>query len=126
MALLSSLCAFVLAPEGFTNRSLRDRVGTLHDPGSRGYTAGRMTYDLRRLRLKGLISRVPHSHRYVLTPMGRRVALFFCKSYARVVRPTLHRLDPTLPVDADDKLRRNWEACERAFDSVVAAARIAA
>ena len=29
-----------------------------------------MTYDLRRLRLKHLIQRVPKSHRYVFTPTG--------------------------------------------------------
>jgi hypothetical protein len=35
-----------------------------------------MTYDLRRLRLKRLIQRVPKSHRYVLTETGRRALLF--------------------------------------------------
>jgi ubiquinone/menaquinone biosynthesis C-methylase UbiE len=29
-----------------------------------------MTYDLRRLRLHDLIERVPHSHRYRITPTG--------------------------------------------------------
>jgi hypothetical protein len=125
-ALFAALCAFVVTPAGFTNRSLRERVAALHDPGPRGYSAGRMTYDLRRLRLKGLIARLPHSHRYVLTPLGRRVALFMSKSYARVVRPVLHRLDPILPQDAPTPLRQAWQACERQLDRIVAEARIAA
>jgi len=85
-----------------------------------------MTYDLRRLRLKGLLFRVPKSHRYLLTPLGRRVALFMSKSFARLVRPILHRVDPGLPVNADDTLRRAWLTCERALDQALAQARIAA
>jgi hypothetical protein len=126
MALLSALCAFIATPEGFTNRQLRTRVGALHDPGPRGYTAGRMSYDLRRLRLKGIIQRVPHSHRYVLTPAGRRIALFMTKSYVRVVRPILHRLDPDLPEDTDDALRRTWQQCERQIAATISRARLAA
>ena len=125
-ALLSALCAFAAAPQGFTNRSLRESVGALHDPGPLGYTQGKMTYDLRRLRLKGLIIRVRRTHRYVLTPLGRRVALFMTKSFVRIVRPVLHRIDPDLPVDSTDDLRRAWLACDRALDSAITEARIAA
>ena len=35
-----------------------------------------MTYDLRRLRLKGLIARIPDKNRYIVTSYGLRVALF--------------------------------------------------
>ena len=31
------------------------------------YTHGQMTYDLRRLRLNGLIRRIEHANRYVLS-----------------------------------------------------------
>jgi hypothetical protein len=126
MALLSALCGFLLAPEGFTNRSLRERVARLHRADPDQYGPGRMSYDLRRLRLKGIITRVPRSHRYVLTPTGRRIALFMSKSWARIVRPVLHRLDPALPLDAPDPLRSAWQTCERALDSAVAEARMAA
>jgi hypothetical protein len=126
MALFSGLCAFIAAPNGVTNRLLRQRVGALYDPGPRGYSATRMSYDLRRLRLKGLITPVPHSHRYVLTPLGRRVAFFMSKSFTRIVRPTLNRLDPKSPENATDPLRRAWIQCEQALNSQIAAARIAA
>jgi len=46
-----------------------------------------MTYDLRRLRLHGLIERVPHSHRYRITTDGARVAMFYARLYARALRP---------------------------------------
>jgi hypothetical protein len=126
MAVLSALCAFAFAPEGFTNRDLRERVAALYDPGPKGYSPQRMTYDLRRLRLKRLIQRVPKSHRYVFTATGRRAALFLTKSYARLVRPVLDRLEPDLPDDATDLLRRAWQACEKAFEQATSEARIAA
>lgn len=42
-----------------------------------------MTYDLRRPRRKGFIRRVPHTQRYELTREGRRLAVFFIKTYTR-------------------------------------------
>jgi hypothetical protein len=44
-----------------------------------------MTYDLRRLRLHGLIQRVPHSYR--ITPTGAQVAIFYARLYTRALRP---------------------------------------
>jgi len=55
-------------------------------------TPGQMTYDLRRLRLHGLIARLPRSHRYRVTPEGLRTALFLTRVYARVLRPGLARI----------------------------------
>lgn len=53
MALFQALCAFTHLPRGFRNHDLRPAVGALL---GRSYTTAQMTYDLRRLRLKGLIS----------------------------------------------------------------------
>jgi hypothetical protein len=53
------------------------------------YTAGQMTYDLRRLRLKGLIFRPPRSNRYFVTPYGWKVARLFSRLEARVFRPAM-------------------------------------
>lgn len=69
MALCSALCAFAHLFAGLTNRSLRTLVAG-HIPG---YTARQATYDLRRLRRKGLIRRIPRSQRYELTGEGRRL-----------------------------------------------------
>jgi hypothetical protein len=46
-----------------------------------------MTYDLRRLRLHGLIKPVPRSHRYRITPTGAQVAMFYVRLYTRALRP---------------------------------------
>jgi hypothetical protein len=52
----------------------------------RRITPGAVTYDLRRLRLHGLIRRIPRTHRYQVTVAGLRYALFFTRSYDRLLR----------------------------------------
>ncbi|MBI3264623.1 MAG: hypothetical protein HYZ58_15975 [Acidobacteria bacterium] len=86
-ALMHALCLFALAPTGFRHRELRDHVAQLQSRDPATYRAGAMTYDLRRLRLHGLIKRVPRSHRYHLTPTGAQVAMFYARLYTRALRP---------------------------------------
>ena len=50
---------------------------------------GRRNYDLRRLRLRGLIERIAGTRRYRLTADGLRAALVFHRTDARVLRPSL-------------------------------------
>jgi hypothetical protein len=52
-------------------------------------SAGRVSYELRRLRLHGLIERIEGTHRYHLTAEGLRTVLFYQRTYARVIRPGL-------------------------------------
>src|SRR5438552_8813407 len=72
LPLLQSLCLFVLSPTGFRHRDTRAPIAQLLGRDLDHYAAGHMTYDLRRLRLHGLIERVPHNHRYRLTDLGPR------------------------------------------------------
>ena len=55
MALLSALILFVHLPAGLTHRALRRRVAAYLGLDLAAYTPGQMTYDLRRLRLKGSV-----------------------------------------------------------------------
>ena len=71
------------------NRDLRALVVDLLGVTNQDYTVSQMTYDLRRLRLKGLIFRPPKTHRYFLTPYGRKVAGLFTRLEARVFRPAV-------------------------------------
>ena len=95
MALVGALCASLHVVAGFTNRSLRARVSSLLGVP---YSMGQMSYDLRRLRMKGLITRLPHSNTYVLTPDGQRVAIFYTKVYNRLLRPLAAANDPPAPL----------------------------
>ena len=126
MALLAALCLHLHLPNGFTNRTLRSVVAALQGKDPAHYSPGQMSYDLRRLRLKGLIRRLPGSHRYLVTPAGRRIALFFSKTYARVLRPGLDRLDAPPPVDSSDPLRTAWRGLDQAISRLVDDASLAA
>ena len=75
-ALLNALPVFRLLPRGFSNRDLRDHWAPLVGKTAQTITPGQMTYHLRRLRLHGLIERLPKSHRYRVTNQGWRTALF--------------------------------------------------
>ena len=98
MALESAVCLLALgalSPVGFRARDLRVAVCGLL--GDQPYTQTQATYDLRRLRLKGLIDRVPKSHRYRVSPEGLRICLALTKLYQRVLMPavSLYRGQPT-------------------------------
>jgi hypothetical protein len=98
MALLAALTLFVHATCGLTHRLLRQHVADLLGVSLEAYTAHQMTYDLRRLCRKGILWRVPGTHRYLLTPYGRKVALFFTRLHARVFRPAFAALDLSNPM----------------------------
>lgn len=117
MALAASLCAVVHAALGFTNRSLCARVS---QPLGGLYTTARCTYDLRRLRLKGLIRRLDHSNTYVLSPDGVRWALFYTKLQDRLLGPLLAADQPPASVE----LRRALRVIDTSVDQYIDAARM--
>jgi hypothetical protein len=125
MALLAALVGFAHLIAGFTNRDLRERVAVLLEGG---YSARQATYDLRRLRRKGLIRRLPGRQRYLPTPFGRRVAVVFVKTYGRVLTPGLIALDPALPPDvvARNPLSIAWRRLDRTLDDFISREMIAA
>ena len=59
-------------------------------------TPGRITYDLRRLRLHGLIERIPKTHRYRITAKGLRIAIFYTRLYNRSLRTGLAMISPSV------------------------------
>jgi len=86
MALAGALCILLTRTVGFTHRSLRAQVTALL---GQAYTASQMSYDLTRLRRKGLIRRLPRTNTYVLTSDGTRFALFYTKVHDRLLVPLL-------------------------------------
>ena len=124
MALLACLCSYQHLFAGLTNRTLRELIAGLIP----GYTARQMTYDLRRLRRKGFIQRIPRTQRYELTSEGRRLAVFFTKTYTRIVNPSLAELDPALPTEivARSPLATSWRAFDHAVNDKIRHAALAA
>ena len=88
-ALCAALLQFDLLPHGFRNRELRETVAPLCGLSLEEYGPGRMTYDLRRLRLRGIIVRIPDTQRYQLTAEGLCIALAYHRTQARVLGPVL-------------------------------------
>ena len=122
MALLACLCCHTHLFVGLTNKSLRELIAGLIP----GYNARQMTYDLRRLRRKGFIQRIPRTQRYELTSERRRLAVFFTKTYTRILNPSLAELDPQLPAEIANRspLAKAWRAFENAVDDRVVAANL--
>lgn len=114
LALLQALVLFRLQPEGFRNAQLREHYAHLLGLDPANITQGQMTYQLRRLKLHGLIERTPRTHRYQLTDDGLRTALFLSRLYARTLRPGLALLDPQAAVD--HPLRRAFENLDKHLD----------
>lgn len=89
MAWLAALVYHAHRPDTLRNQPLRQTVIQLMGVPEIEYTATQASYDLRRLRLKGLIERIPQTHRYRLTELGAKVATFLTKLYERLFRPGL-------------------------------------
>ena len=87
LALMHALCQFTLMPGGLRHCDLRPVMAQLLGLELEQYSSGKMTYDLHRLRLHGLIQRVPGSHRYQLTELGIMATQFYTRIYARALRP---------------------------------------
>jgi hypothetical protein len=107
MALAGALAVSSNLIGGFSNKTIRPLIGgLLGEP----YNQATCCYDLRRLKLKGLIRKVEHSNTYVLTADEQRFALFSTKVGNRVLRPLLaaDRIPAPLPV------RQSLRTLERA------------
>lgn len=106
MALFLALCLFLTLPAGFRNAQLRAHVAALLGRSLDEYRPAQMTYDLRRLRLKGFICRKPRTTCYELTPYGRHTSLFLARLYQRVLRPGLAAaVEPPWKTDTAHPLR---------------------
>jgi hypothetical protein len=124
MSLLQALCLAFHVVGGFTNRDLRKRMAQLSNVAPEDYPAWKVTYDLGRLSGKGLVKKIQGKSLYVVTPLGREVALFFTKTYQRVLRPVTVGFEEDLPVTHPrDQV---YARLDDALDAVIQQAGIAA
>ena len=121
-ALLSALVVFRILPDGFTNRDLRALVAELLGKQADELSAGQITYDLRRLRLHGLIERRPHSHRYRVTDTGLHHALFLTRTHDRLLTTGLAHLTQPDP----GRLRTISHAYDAAIENLITQSGLAA
>jgi hypothetical protein len=86
-ALLHAVIMFRQLADGFRAADLAGRLAAFCAREPASISQGAVTYQLRRLRLHGLIERISGSFRYRVTDRGFRVALFFTRLYNRILRP---------------------------------------
>lgn len=125
MAMLGALVAFTHLLVGFRNSEFTALVGGLLGTS---YSRRQATYDLRRLRRKGLIERLPKTHRYLPTPFGRAVAVPFLKAYGRMLGPPFALFDAALPdeISARSPLAVARRRLDHAIDDIMDCQQIAA
>jgi hypothetical protein len=108
----------LFAVTDITNKSLRALMtGLLGTP----YSMNQASYDLARLRLNGLITRVPNHHRYTLTTDGIQFAIFYTKVHDRVLRPLLATATQPHP---PPELRAALRTIDQAVDQRLTHARL--
>lgn len=124
-ALLSVLVSLALHPRGFSNQDLRARLAPQLGKRPGDIAQGQATYQLRRLRLRGFIQRIKGTHRYRVTSVGLRSALFLAKVRTRILGPGLsHSLTPAL--SADPRFKFAFDQLDAAIDDLVQQAQLAA
>ncbi|OCB29315.1 hypothetical protein A9X02_28295 [Mycobacterium malmoense] len=102
-ALAGALCTTMLAVTGITNKSLRALMTGLLD--GTAYTMNQASYDLTRLRVNGLITRIPGRNLYRLTSDGLRFAIFYTKLHNRLLGPLMAADQPPAPLPLRKALR---------------------
>ncbi len=124
-ALPQALLVFRLLPHGFLNRDLRGLLAGLLGKTPDELSTGQITYDLRRLRAHGLITRIPGTHRYQITDTGSHHAMLLTHVHTRILQPGLAQLtDPDPPTPSPlHTAARNYQ---RALDHLTQEAGFAA
>jgi len=123
--LLQALILFRQLAESFRSSQLRAHLAALAGRDPQSISQAAMSYQLRRLRLHGLIERLPNSFRYRVTDFGLRAALFFTRAYNRLLRPAFAAaLGARHSIDTP--LKRAFDALDRQINQCIQQTRLAA
>jgi len=123
-ALLHAVILFRQLAQGFRSSDLRQHLAALSGRDPESVSQGAVTYQLRRLRLHGLIERLPDSFRYRVTQFGLRAALFFTRAYNRLLRPGLAAALPNLRA-ADATLKPAFDKIDEQINAWINQAKLA-
>ena len=86
------------------------------------YTLNQIRYDLRKIRLHGLIERLPHSHAYRFTQRGQKLALLLIQLRKRIYGPIAFgtlRHRPNKDHMPDSNFERAYHKIDQAFDEAI-------
>ncbi len=119
----AALSRFTPGLNGFRHAELRTILQTLLGGKSNTYTASQMSYDLRRLRLKGLVARIEGTHQYILTTYGRKVAYLMTKLQRRIFDVASAAIETTEALPS--QLARAFRQLDTELEKLVADAQLA-
>ncbi|MGA8658764.1 MAG: hypothetical protein WB586_21725 [Chthoniobacterales bacterium] len=89
LALMHALVRFtnLVAANTFSTCELQAPIAEALGCTLSQYRLSSLRYDLSKLRTKGLVEKIPHSHRYRLLPQGYSICLVFLKLFERIYAP---------------------------------------
>ena len=117
--LFCALLSFVLLVRGFSNRDLREQWAPQLGKQADDMTSGQMTYQLRRLKLHGLIERIAGTNRYELTQWGRRVIVFYHRLHARVLLPAMSQMSDSTDQSAAPSIRLRIQQLDQEIERLL-------
>jgi len=129
LALMHSLVRFCYLAAGgtFTTAELYPHVLEALRLSAADYKLNSLRYDLWKLRVKGLIEKLPHSRRYQLLPHGYQICLLFLKLFEKIYAPLTAGIlqpfagDKSVPLDRTSPLDRRYLAVVQSLDNLVEA-----
>ena len=89
------------------------------------YKLNSLRYELAKLRAKGLVEKIAHSHRYRLLPKGYRLCVVYLKLFEKICAPLTAGLLQPLPTEAKidpqklTQLDRLYLAVSKALDNLM-------
>jgi len=111
--------AHIAAGNTFTTADLYPYVLAALQMSADQYSLASLRYDLRKLRAKALVEKLPKSRRYRLCPQGYSICLVFLKLFQRIYSPLTAGL--LQPYRADSKIQDDHKRIQldRLYQNIV-------
>ncbi len=106
----------------WTSAKLHKTICDQFDLKPSQYSINQLRYDLRKLRVHGLIERFPKSYSYRFTPKGQKIALLMVQFRRRIYGPLAYGLlhhRPDKENAPDSKFERAYHKVENAVDDLL-------
>jgi hypothetical protein len=126
-ALMRSLTRFahIAAGDKFRTKDIHATTAAFLGRDTQTYTLTQLRYDLSKLRAKGLVQKIEHTHYYRLTPQGYRLSVLFLKLREKIYAPlTAAALTPlpqtvTLPLHKQASVDRLYLRVQKALHDLL-------
>ena len=113
-AVLSAVLALACSPDGFTTGQLANTVRSMLPATDCSYDPRRAAYDLRKLRGKELVSKVPDSRRYFIPQQAVRTIAALVILREKILRPILAGVGkPKM-----GRKPKNWSSIDEHYEAI--------